>query len=261
MKRILSLLLLAAVLMGVLATTGCNEKSDEKKTENTNAEDELFYVGSWERSDHAYGDTLYFNLRPNGDFSFFCACGEPVGDSDCYDKYEYVEEKKIIRAYSSDDREIFCDYKLRLFGKNFILIEAEDKIMEFWKKDCGFEAPEILDDYTEKIKGYSMYRGMTALEDGALTLVPQYYDGDVAEHRQEKIKMNLSKDAVFETLFVEKLVTKEGETQVKSIENEIIGLENFMLHVDSGSTYGYIWLNEELEIIRILIVGDLIIWE
>lgn len=80
MKKIIGFILLCILL------TGCNKKVDYSKYSFTST--------SWVR-DNGH-DTETLTLYPDGRFSYSCACGNPVNDSDLCENYTYDDETKEI---------------------------------------------------------------------------------------------------------------------------------------------------------------------
>ena len=55
----------------------------------------------WLFYDEVSTEHLCLNFGNDGYYSYHCQCGEPVGDSDLYDTYEYDEETNLITLSSS----------------------------------------------------------------------------------------------------------------------------------------------------------------
>ena len=74
------------ILLGILLLTGCNKKIDYSNYSFTST--------SWVR-DNGH-DTETLTLHPGGRFSYSCACGNPVNDSDLCENYTYDDKNKEI---------------------------------------------------------------------------------------------------------------------------------------------------------------------
>ena len=85
-KNIIILILLVLVLTGCSDT---KEKPQEKKNSYL-----PFTDISWTRAGE--NDTETISFKSDGKFSYYCACGNPVNDSDWCDIYTYNEETKEI---------------------------------------------------------------------------------------------------------------------------------------------------------------------
>lgn len=252
MKKLIAVILILATLVLV----ACAEKSDEneKNEAPTSAE---FPIGSWERVSE--NDTMYFNLKNDGGFSFYCACGNGVGNGDCYDAFEYREDEGVIRAFDSGDRECYQDYKLYMHGKNFIVIDVEGAMMEFWLEGESDLPSSASMHCAELIEGFTMCRTMTDVSETTITLTPPYYDGDVKEHREEKIEMKLAEGVEF-SYFDVYTVNKDGE-ETSTYESGEMTLEDVKYLLDSTLGGGFVWLSEDLEVTKVLFYGELYNWE
>lgn len=257
MKKIISIILSLIIL--TLALVGCNEKTNPNDKKGTVPEEAKFLVGLWERDDEA--DRMYFSLHEDSGFGFYCSCGDPVGNADCYDTFEYKKDEQVIRAYDARDKECYQDYKLYMYGKNFIVIDVDGVMMEFWlenKNQSDLASSASMHCY-ELMENFTMHRRMTDITDTEITLAPPYYDGDVKEHREEKITMKLAQDVKFSYFYVS-TVNKDDE-ETSEYEQGEMTLEDVKYQLDANLGEGFIWLNENLEVTRVLFYGETYIWE
>lgn len=257
MKKTVSLILVLTIL--ALSLISCI-KSPDKSEENIKVpENSRFLIGEWER--YSDGDTMYFCLRKDESFSFNCACGNAVGNADLYDTFEYLEEQSMIRAYDSQDKESYQDYRLYMHGKNFIVIDVDGEMMEFWLENTNrSDIPSNASARCgELMDGYTMHRCMTDISDSEIVLVPPYYDGDVKEHKKEKITLKLASEVEFLSVDV-KTTNKDGE-ETSEIKEETWTLQDMKYLLDTNLGEGFVWLNDDLEVYKILIYGELYIWE
>ncbi len=87
MKKISCLCLLAICV----ALVGCAEKKDYSEYD--------FVDVQWTRTTEA--DTEYLRFSADGHFSYYCACGNPVDDSDLYEEYTYSPKNQTIKLKPS----------------------------------------------------------------------------------------------------------------------------------------------------------------
>lgn len=123
MKKIIIVLLL-----GILSLTGCGKGKQEK----IDYSEYSFTDVSWIR-DSGY-DTETIRFKSDGSFSYSCACGNPVNDSDICENYTYDAESKEIKLnciepseqtittiklinYTDDKLELDFDGEIRTFEK------------------------------------------------------------------------------------------------------------------------------------------------
>lgn len=81
MKKIIIVLLFACFVF-----TGCKNKDFSKYP---------FTETSWSRNNGHDIETI--NFKTNGNFSYTCACGNPVNDADLCENYTYNEDTKEIK--------------------------------------------------------------------------------------------------------------------------------------------------------------------
>lgn len=84
MKRIFIILILVFVFI-----TGC------KKNEKVDYSEYLFTSGNWTRDTEYDIETIRFSA--DGEFSYSCACGNPVNDADLCETYTYNDKTKEIK--------------------------------------------------------------------------------------------------------------------------------------------------------------------
>ena len=255
MKSFLSIFLSIVILS--LSLISCTEKASGDDENITVPKEARFLIGSWERVDEA--DAYHFNLKKDNGFSFYCDCGNSVGSADCYDTFEYLKDEQIIRAYDLADKECYQDYKLYLYGKNFIIIDVDGVMMEFWLKGADCIPTDAFKHCGELLKDFTSFRYMSDISDTELTLVPPYYDGDIKEHREEKIKLKLASDVKFSSFDVF-TVNKDG-VETTTYEQGDMTLEEVKYLLDATLGGGFVWLNENLEVTKVLFYGELYNWE
>lgn len=85
MKKYISVLLVMALVFGLCA--GCVGKKDYSEYSFVNVQ--------WTRSTEF--DTEYIRFSEDGEFSYYCACGNPVNDSDLCEGYSYNDSTKTIK--------------------------------------------------------------------------------------------------------------------------------------------------------------------
>ncbi len=104
------LFLLLIFIISILLV-GCEKKDnqDNKNVKDTYKAPErveedyskyAFTNNSWTRSGD--GDTEVLTFYPDGDYSYYCLCGNPVNDSDLCEYYVYDDESKIITLGCED---------------------------------------------------------------------------------------------------------------------------------------------------------------
>lgn len=145
MKRILTLLI-------VFMLTGCsllgneNSLSKEKFKKSLQKDSEALemMIGEWE---YEFDGCAYeLVIEENQEFSLWCACGSPVGNSDLVEYYIYDDEKKLFYLYGEDKKfvetmkgEIVSENELmldgNLFKRNIPGLVDEDDLFDASKQE------------------------------------------------------------------------------------------------------------------------------
>ena len=86
MKKIIITLLLTISFL-----TGCSEKKEKE----TDYSEYSFTNVTWTRDGGHDIETIKFNS--DGSFAYYCACGNPVNDSDLCESYTYNDKTKEIK--------------------------------------------------------------------------------------------------------------------------------------------------------------------
>ena len=121
MKKIIIILLLITFLI-----TGCSNENSNK----VNYSQYAFTDVVWERDAENDLETIIF--ESNGSFTYYCACGNPVNDSDLCETYTYNDTTKEIRLNCSDvSAETITIIKVVESTKNTLKLDFGDEIREF----------------------------------------------------------------------------------------------------------------------------------
>ncbi|MBR5230339.1 MAG: hypothetical protein IKW01_05710 [Firmicutes bacterium] len=125
------LMLCAVILICALLFAGC---SDNKNADNREIDySQYSFVNiSWTRDGGNDIETIRFG--DDGSFTYYCACGNPVNDSDLCEGYTYDDETKtitleciettdemvtVIKIVNCDENELHLDFDgdIRVFTK------------------------------------------------------------------------------------------------------------------------------------------------
>jgi uncharacterized lipoprotein YehR (DUF1307 family) len=129
MKKYISLLIV--VLACSMLFAGCNAK-EETPTQTTEKIVYAFMDVAWTRD--AENDIETIRFGSDGHFTYYCACGNPVNDSDLCEGYTYDDSTKtitldcfevtdemvtVIKIVKCDDQELHLDFDgdVRIFTK------------------------------------------------------------------------------------------------------------------------------------------------
>ena len=111
----------------IVLITGCKNKSVDYSNYD-------FVNVNWTRETEY--DTEYLSFLPNGNFSYYCACGEPVNDSDLCETYTYNNETKTINlnCYETTSSMIKT-IKIIKYDENTLELDFDGDIRKFTKEE------------------------------------------------------------------------------------------------------------------------------
>ena len=123
MKKIMVMLIL------VLFLTGC----EEKKVKKIDYSKYSFTNVTWTRDSGYDIETIIF--KDDGRFSYFCACGNPVNDSDLCESYTYDEKTKEIKldCFETTD-EMVTNIKIVEMSEEILKLDFNGEIRVFEKE-------------------------------------------------------------------------------------------------------------------------------
>ena len=127
MKKFISLF--SIVLLCIILFVGC---AKNEKTDNVDYSKYSFVNTAWTRDTEQDIETIRFGA--DGSFSYYCACGNSVNDSDLCEGYTYDDDTKtitldcfettdemitVIKIAKCDEKELHLDFdgEIRVFTK------------------------------------------------------------------------------------------------------------------------------------------------
>ena len=122
MKKIIIILLLAALFL-----TGCEENKDKDYSEY------MFTDIIWTRDSGHDIETIIFHA--DGSFVYYCACGNPVNDSDLCESYTYNDETKEIKFNCFETtEEMITSIKIVEMSEDVLKLDFDGEIRKFEKE-------------------------------------------------------------------------------------------------------------------------------
>ncbi len=239
-------------LILLFCITACGSGKDKKQE---GSYPDFLTNHDWEYNTLSCTEILHF--YEDGGFSYYEACGNPVGNSDCYETYSYDANTHIITAYGYDDSVEDLELIVLRYTKNSLLVSIEGVIKEFYTYNA---VPGVNSDMYDKMEGYSAYVAIGDVNDGMIETAPSNFDVDAGGReliREEK----LSEMASFYRLN-EEIIHVDGEEPDKiTAEFTELKREDVAHSEDNSFDYGYIWYDDNLEITKIVYYGLLEIYE
>ena len=125
MKKIIFILMLVGLFL-----TGC----DENKEKEIDYSEYPFTGSNWTRKGENDIETIRFNA--DGSFSYYCACGNPVNDSDLCESYVYNDETKEIKFDCFETtEEMITNIKIVEMSEDVLELDFNGEIRKFEKSE------------------------------------------------------------------------------------------------------------------------------
>ena len=117
------------VLLVLIFLVGCSKNKDKK----IDYSEYLFTDVSWTRDTEHDIETLRFNS--DGRFTYYCACGNPVNDSDLCDGYIYNDENHEIKLECFEiTEEMVTNIKIVEMSEDVLELDFNGEIRKFEKE-------------------------------------------------------------------------------------------------------------------------------
>lgn len=233
------------VVAGIMLA-GCG-KSEEKL--------EFLTAHEWIHYDSACDETISFD--DNGHFAFYSDEGNPVGDSDLYDKYSYDSESREIKLKPDGDMSI----KVLRHEKSRLLLDIDGDVKEFFDEKDKFIvgcAPQNLAYDTDNIvSGFSSYLAIIGKDGAKIVTAPANYDGDDPKFKEYELSEKLADNTVFYS-WTYNVDETGGSVNVESHCRKLTEKGADRL-IESGAAVGFVWYNENAEITKIVFWGSTIV--
>lgn len=216
-----------------------------------------FENAEWLFFNEVTGEHDVIHFGEDFSFSYHCECGEPVGDSDCYDKYRYDEEQLLITLYNDyDDSE--KEIKVLSYNVMHLLLEIDGVIRDFSTIPTDTTSNFWWEQAENYLSGYEMNRTLVEVTEKSIMTAAVNYDIETKAPKGTLEEYSLAEDVVFfdMSLFSQRHV--EDGTEVEDFYNVTfteIRREDVEPYFDNGGLTAYLWLNDAMEIEKAVIWG------
>lgn len=232
MKRIFTIIIIGILLVGCGRTDFLTEHD-------------------WVHYDSTCIEKIYFGK--NGHFAYYSDEGNPVNDSDLYDKYSYDSNSKEIDLSPSGDMSI----QVLRYEKSRLLLNIDGDLKEFFdSKDKimdGANLSALAYDTNNIMNGFSSYLAILDKDGSQIITAPANYDGDDPEFKEYKLSESLVDNPEFYvwTYNVDQSDVESNYTKLTDIEA--------MKIIKNGGSVGFVWYNESAKITKIVFFSSTII--
>ena len=233
----------ATMMFSLFMMTGCGKGSAPTK-------DVAFLTASeyWYHYDEATGENEKMSFSEDFTFYWGCECGEPIGNSDCYELFDYDKETAIIKLYNDYD-DMAMELEVLDYSDYHLLLKIDGKIKDYTYSESGLDVTDS-EIYMAEYSGEFAVLGGNTEE---VVLGPYDYDGDV-EYPENAIQTYpLAEDVEACTLY-EFTQIKDGEVVENTVDYNEIDVEEAATNMEYGG-YGFIWFNDNMEVNKILFYG------
>lgn len=201
----------------------------------------------WYFYDEVTGENEKMRFHDDGSFYWGCECGEPVGNSDCYEQYAYDEKTNTIRLYNGyDDMELIME--VLDYSDYHLLLKIDGEIKDYTYIDYDYDVA----DAEKYMKDYAMVASIVDGNAEEAVLTHYNYDGDVEYPENTRKAYPLAEDVKFYDLQVFTHY-KDGNLVENKTTYRELPKEEAVEYLDSNS--GFIWFNENMEIEKITYYG------
>lgn len=244
--KLLRIMVVCTLLVGgVFMMTGCGGG------DSSSAKDVEFLTASeyWYHYDEITGESEKMSFHEDFTFYWGCECGEPVGDSDCYELYDYNKETSAIKLYNGYD-DMSMEMEVLGYSDYHLLLKIEGEIKNYTYAETGLE----ITDSEKYLSGYSGEFSVIGGNDEEIELGPFDYDGDVEYPENAVVTYGISADAEAYTLYTYRHIVDDQVVE-DSADYQQISLEEAVANLEYGG-YGFVWFDDDLQVEKILIYGD-----
>ena len=239
-----------ALLMCVFLMVGCGEKKATFPEELVD-KDWLFYDG-------VAGESLVMNFHSDGTYSYHCSCGEPVGNSDLYELYEFDPETSII-TLSNDYDDNTSEIEVICYNEHHMMVKVDGEIKDFNLVEFDTTSNFYWMEGEQYFSGYQSFSRIIEMNEEEVKCAPLGYDsqGMYSEGPFETYK--LAADVEYSELTITSWRTTDGE-----LENEDRYEKSFkefneedLAYVrENGGGTAFLWFNDQMEIEKVLFWGE-----
>lgn len=240
------------MILSILFVAGC-----QKEASNLPSDSAPFENAEWIFYNEVTGENDVIRFGEDNSFSYHCECGEPVGDSDCYDRYRYEEEELRITLYNDyDDNE--KEIKVLSYNVSHLLLEIDGVIRDFTTESMDHSSSFWREQGESYLCGYEMNRMLTEFTDSGLMTAAVNYDTETKAPKGTLEEYGLAEEAVFfELNLFSQWAVIDGVEEEQSYDAAYTELtkEDMEYIFENGGAPAYLWLNENMEIEKAVLWG------
>ena len=258
-KRVVGLMVMILLL---ILTVGCTSKKigngNSKKNKEKITINEEFCDKEWFFYDEVRAENEVLRLGKDGSFSYHCSCGEPIGDSDIYETYEYDKNKKKIVLCGSEKET--KNIELINYNEYHMLLKIDGEIKDFSLVEEDMSSNFFLFEGEKYLSGYDSRCSLVDIDEDKVTYGAIEYDPEGMYRDGPFEKYTLSKDVKLYELTIASYNSINDAEQLYEEFYEVsydkIKKKDIKEYMENSSNYAYIWFDDELKIEKIVFFGQ-----
>ena len=234
----------AMMACAVFMLSGCGNQTDQTKDADFLSASEYWY-----HYNEVTGENEKMRFNDDATFYWGCVCGEPVGDSDCYEFFDYDKASSMITLYNGYD-DMSMELEVLDYSDDHILLKIGEEITDF--SCCEIELNVV--DSEKYLDGYSGVFFVSDANEEEIVLGPSDYDGDEAYPDNAWKTYPFADDVEMYSLFTFTKI-EDGQVVENTVDYKEINMNEAFEHIEHGG-YGFVWFNQNLEVSKVLFYGE-----
>lgn len=253
MKRVLILFIIS------LGLTGCRQKEgikDALPKELMNRE--------WFFYDETIGEHEIMRFKEDGSYSYHCACGEPIGDSDLYESYRYDSDEGIIELLTAKGR---CVSKLELirYNERHMLLDVDGEIKDFLPVEVDTNSDFWMYEGEAYLKDYESHCAIVEIqEDGTVICGPIGYDREGLYENGPFETYKTAEDISYAELSITSYMSVQDDYEYEErydVNYSELDLQKAQETTESGAAIALLWFDDQMQVEKLVFFGQLSISE
>ena len=207
---------------------------------------------NWYFYDEVTAENLCLSLGGDGGYSYYCSCGEMVGDSDLYDKYEYNEETGVITLFNNYD-DATDEIKVLEYNEYHLMLEIDNEIKDFILQEMDTTSNFYAFEGESYLEGYESRCTVVDIKDGKIIYGPVNYDPEGLYENGPFEEYELAENVQVFELFIQRYNSIQGEEEYEEFY-DVAFTETGIL--DSGAGTAFLWFDDDMKVGKIVFWGE-----
>ena len=243
------LFVLAVIMVMIFSFSGCGDSQAEKDFEKVLTASEYWY-----HFDEVTGENEKMSFREDEEFYWGCECGEPIGDSDLLELYDFDADDSVIKLHNDFD-DYSMDIEVLDYNDYHLLLKVDGRIKDYTSAVPDVKGALNVDDTENFLSGYSGEFHTINGDEDSVVLTHFDYDGDVEYPENAFKEYSFAEDVAFYSLIANTHIVN-GDVASHNEEFTEIDKESAIVSMEGGATF--IWFNDDLEISKMMFYGAVV---